>query len=420
MSARQRRSPSSGGFPHQNELESLFDEDFSSVQVATGEASALSQIGAGGLASGEQIAVPTATPTLDLMAHELTHVVQQRKAGTATAAGNGLTSVPNDSAEKEAQAAESKALNGQAIEVAATPTGSLMGDWGVGALIGGAIGSIAGPGGALAGAAVGGMIQNALSDDEEHEAPATAAPAPAVQAPQVTAPADPGAAISGSYAANSPAHPSADVAIDLSTEDGRIAALNNMTQDHNTSTGDPTSEDNAMCGATSILAGAMLGGGNDGISAIIGNMSGLGEGDQFFMDAVQEKLANGEALNQDDLYNVQLALHHQLRAQQAANRTVPAGQQGVHHSEIQRYLDGNEALTNIYAENNLSLAYVDNTGADGSAANHFVMRQTDDDGNTSRIYNPWSMADGNQVRDSAQDMVTYDAATQRRVLPTTD
>ena len=88
--------------PYRAQMESLFGEDFSGVHVATNQAEELAPMGARAAAEGETIRFASSKPEPSLVAHELTHVVQQRHAGETALAAKKDESDPSDAAEREA------------------------------------------------------------------------------------------------------------------------------------------------------------------------------------------------------------------------------------------------------------------------------------------------------------------------------
>ena len=89
--------------PFRAEMERRYGADFSNVRAFLGRASEARQLGARGATRGEQIVFASSTPDRALVAHELTHVLQQRAAGGA-ATGRAVSD-PGDAAEVEARRA---------------------------------------------------------------------------------------------------------------------------------------------------------------------------------------------------------------------------------------------------------------------------------------------------------------------------
>lgn len=114
-------SAAGGEVPHRAEMESAFGEDFSSVRAMTGRASELDRLGGGAAASGETVAFASERPTRRLVAHELAHVVQQRRrhrTGDAIAARGSP-------AELDAERAASAVVHGNRASVTAAAGGAL-------------------------------------------------------------------------------------------------------------------------------------------------------------------------------------------------------------------------------------------------------------------------------------------------------
>jgi hypothetical protein len=111
------------------QMEPAFGHDFSGVRVHPTDQPA-ADLGANALTSGSDIffAAGAYTPQTaigqELMAHELTHVVQQQYGSPAA-----LTSAPGDLAEQEATALAQHAAAGQLAPVQHGPTGMVQGDW---------------------------------------------------------------------------------------------------------------------------------------------------------------------------------------------------------------------------------------------------------------------------------------------------
>ena len=79
-------SPSS--LPYREAMEFSFREDFSGVKAYLGRGKSMDRLNAHAATSGEQIVFGVSSPDRRLVAHELTHVVQQRRPAARNAAGN--------------------------------------------------------------------------------------------------------------------------------------------------------------------------------------------------------------------------------------------------------------------------------------------------------------------------------------------
>lgn len=115
--------------PYRDEMEAAFDQDFSEVRTYLGDTPAvqgLDQLNAHAATHGEQIAFASPQPSQELVAHELTHVVQQHDAPTGQLVGNGYLT-----AESEARQVGSRVGSGQpAGTVSATGAGIQLEDKG--------------------------------------------------------------------------------------------------------------------------------------------------------------------------------------------------------------------------------------------------------------------------------------------------
>jgi hypothetical protein len=107
-------------------MEQSFGQDFSGVQAYTGRAGAVDGLSADAATRGEQVAFGAGAPSRELVAHELTHVVQGRQAGgEAGVHKKDAVSQPSDAAEVEADAVAVRAARGERVTVGATAGGEL-------------------------------------------------------------------------------------------------------------------------------------------------------------------------------------------------------------------------------------------------------------------------------------------------------
>lgn len=114
--------------PFRSHLEQTFGTSFSGVRAHVGEAAALAPHGARGAAWDETIVFADTEPTLDVVAHELAHVEQLRRASGATGA-RGTWSVEWDPAELEADAvAQAMARGATSARVSARPSAAISFD----------------------------------------------------------------------------------------------------------------------------------------------------------------------------------------------------------------------------------------------------------------------------------------------------
>ena len=108
-----------GALPHQGAMEQAFGQDFSGVKAHTGAESAKAnqQMGAEAFTQGNDVAFKSGSPSKELVAHELTHVVQQR--GGAGSVQRKLTlGSAGDSFEQEADQVASTVAQGGKVDTA--------------------------------------------------------------------------------------------------------------------------------------------------------------------------------------------------------------------------------------------------------------------------------------------------------------
>ena len=113
-----------GEVPYRTEMEHAFGQDFGSVRAKVGASAALDEIGAMGAARGEEIAFASPSPDRGVVAHELAHVVQRRRAGS----GNASTPLEDSgsTAEQEAEHVATRVAAGErAPQVTQSPTGAV-------------------------------------------------------------------------------------------------------------------------------------------------------------------------------------------------------------------------------------------------------------------------------------------------------
>jgi len=107
-------SPSS--LPYREAMEFSFREDFSGIKAYLGRGESMDRLNAHAATSGEQVVFGVSSPDKRLVAHELTHVVQQRRGGAQC---SGQLSVSGDAAEREADRVAERAAAGEQVKVSA-------------------------------------------------------------------------------------------------------------------------------------------------------------------------------------------------------------------------------------------------------------------------------------------------------------
>lgn len=105
--------------PFRAEMQTRLGADFSSVQAYTGRD--LAPLGARAATRGEQVTFAEASPDKEVVAHELTHVLQSRQGRAGTAA----VSDPGDASEHEAREVAAAVTTGRPVSVGAAPSAAI-------------------------------------------------------------------------------------------------------------------------------------------------------------------------------------------------------------------------------------------------------------------------------------------------------
>ncbi len=103
-------------------MEQAFGQDFSNVDAHLGAREALDPMGARAAAMGEKVAFSETSPSKEIVAHELAHVVQARQSGVDSAVqAKSAHSEPNHAAEVEADRVAGAVGQGEHAEVREAP-----------------------------------------------------------------------------------------------------------------------------------------------------------------------------------------------------------------------------------------------------------------------------------------------------------
>ena len=94
--------------PHQAAMEQAFGQSFAGVQAFTSKKDEMQSLGANAAQHGEKVAFADSSPSKELVAHELAHVVQARGGDT----GSGDLSKPGDRQEVQADQAAAAVMQG--------------------------------------------------------------------------------------------------------------------------------------------------------------------------------------------------------------------------------------------------------------------------------------------------------------------
>ncbi|BAY20852.1 hypothetical protein NIES2100_05960 [Calothrix sp. NIES-2100] len=109
------------------EMEDAFGENFSGVKMYLGQSVQMKQLSARAATQGEKIAFASNNPDKKLVAHELTHVVQNRRFGVQNAVqGKSEVSDPNSTDEQEADVIANQVAEGKQVKVQAKPAAGIQ------------------------------------------------------------------------------------------------------------------------------------------------------------------------------------------------------------------------------------------------------------------------------------------------------
>lgn len=126
MDAASRGAPTA--IPFRPEMEAAFGEDFGGVRAFLGRSAPMAAMDANAAARGEDVAFGTDSPDRRLVAHELTHVVQTRRHGSAAVQASAAVSGPLDAAEQEADEVAPRAAMGERVTVTQSPSAAIHAD----------------------------------------------------------------------------------------------------------------------------------------------------------------------------------------------------------------------------------------------------------------------------------------------------
>lgn len=121
----QGASGSAAPIPFCADMERSFGQDFGGVQAYLGRTDAAAGLRAEAATRGESVVFASAAPSRELVAHELTHVVQGRVHGGGALQGKDAVSSPSHAAEREADDVGARAARGEAVTVSARPEASV-------------------------------------------------------------------------------------------------------------------------------------------------------------------------------------------------------------------------------------------------------------------------------------------------------
>ena len=191
--------------------------------------------------------------------------------------------------------------------------------------------------------------------------------------------------------------------IDLSSAEDRLKFLDTFTQQ---GADDKNSEH--MCGPTSLLGGAILANGTDGVGTLldaVDKMAGPGA-DPEMVAALRAKLdpENPQPLTREDLVNAQKYVYARLNSyegldvndEKAMAAAGEHGGKGVDTVTMEKLLRSDKKLAEMFKKNNMEISEVDTNPANGDMADHAVLRMNDSDGKPLVVFDPYAR-NGGQV-----------------------
>ena len=187
--------------------------------------------------------------------------------------------------------------------------------------------------------------------------------------------------------------------IDMSSAEDRLKFLDKFTQQ---GSDDPNAEN--MCGPTSLIGGAILANGTDGVKTLLDAVDNVApDGDNTYMQELRKKLdpANPQPLTGADLQNAQAYIYERLNSVEGLNVNDPEAMKNASHAErgvgtvtMQRLFQTNPALADMFKNNNLEIANIDTGGKNGLTEDHAVLRMTDEDDKPMMVYDPYRRKNG--------------------------
>lgn len=212
---------------------------------------------------------------------------------------------------------------------------------------------------------------------------------------------------------------------DMSTPEARLKALNQLTQNEAKIPGvegggadQVSSRDATRCGPSSIIAGALVAGGPEGLNAVIDGMKARGMdpkgADGMMTDLLQKKIREGKPLTIGDVQDLQLSLYNTMKQQEMNEDPERAKKSaGINAGTVQSFLSSSPELAEMYKKNGMGIGFVDTDG-DGNG-NHFVLEMRKE-GKLDGIYDPWKRANG-QIVTKDWELEEYNQAQKAFLSP---
>jgi hypothetical protein len=211
---------------------------------------------------------------------------------------------------------------------------------------------------------------------------------------------------------------------DMSTPEARLKALNRLTQNEADAPGidgggaQPfDAKDGSRCGPSSLIAGALVAVGPEGLNAVIDNMKAHGldpkGADGMMTDMLQKKIHDGKPLTYGDIQDLQLSLYNTMKNEEKAANPDDGKIGGIRDTTVRSFLSSSPELAGMYKKNGMGIGFVDTDG-DGKP-NHFVLEMRQG-GKIDGIYDPWKR-NGGQVVTQDWALEEYNQAQKEWIGP---
>jgi hypothetical protein len=213
-----------------------------------------------------------------------------------------------------------------------------------------------------------------------------------------------------------------DTELDLSNPDARLQALDNFTQNM---AGNKNAE--SQCVASSLVAAAVLGGGEQGNEGILKLMHAMeanakakaeagGDGTldcAETLKTMRERIKEGQPLTIGDLHQLQQDLYSQLKKDQLQTQTGNAADAtagGINAKTVQKFMANSDGFDTMMEENKLEVVMINNNGMQNSP--HAVLQIGRGDDLNPAIFDP-QFRDEGQIIASEQETADYQLAKMK-------
>ena len=174
-----------------------------------------------------------------------------------------------------------------------------------------------------------------------------------------------------------------DTPLDMSSPEERLKVVSNLSQDMGND-----KRDAMLCGPSSIISAMIIAKGEEGIGDIVTAL----EKDETMkgkFDDLKERLAKGLPVTPNDFVALKSALGDHFAKDLPADKKDKGGS---NPASMDKFINGNEAIQQAFAENNMEIGGVDRMDGrhdlGGNGSEHAVLIIRDDDGEPMMVYDP--------------------------------